>query len=518
MHPTAEKTRIHSLNANWRQWGAGVLLAGVFIFFYAKTFSMLANAWLHNSNYSHGVLVPVISLYLIWLRKEMLLEAGAAPNYLLGLPLTAAGVFMALLGQAGSVAVVQELSIVVSITGLVLLILGTGVLKILWFPIAYLLFMLRFWETFTEGLHLPFQVFSCAVATRLIQAIGVPAFGDYIYIELPNKTLEVARECSGVNYFISVIAIGVPLAYVTLKSWPRRLILAVCVLVTALLANSIRVAFISTLVYYDVSGDLHGPYHMLQAMFVAVLGFFVLFTGAWALSKFPYRKPPDGLPSGPGSTMARPGLKGRRLWPPAVIAAVILAAAGSYTNLYSPPPIPLKKDLKEFPYEIGRWKGSQSAPDFTVYRANGVDHELSRTYSRGDGNAIKLYIGYYERQDQSKELVNYQTAFLHAGSSEAVLPGGHGPLRVNKLMKSERGSNRFILFWYDLNGRIITGRVAAKAYTALDALFKRRTNGAVVIVYKDIPGEQAPPEEALIGDEYGEFIKYLSQTLGDFLP
>ncbi|MEK7773418.1 MAG: exosortase, partial [Deltaproteobacteria bacterium] len=281
--------KAHTVSAATDHAGIGVylaaaFLAGGFFFSYAGVFKALTGAWWNNSAYSHGFLVPVASLYIIWTERDRLKRLTPSTGYIAGFAILAIGIGMLLTGNAAGVMVIQELSIIVTLTGVALMVLGADFLKALWFPIAYLLFMLRFWDFIAARLHYPFQNFSAFLGTKLLNIIGIPAYRESIFIELPNITLKVADVCSGVNYLISVLALGIILAYLTVKGLTRSIILVCAGIVIATLANGVRVALIGTLSFYNLSGDLHGPYHVLQAMFVAAAGFAALFAGAWALS------------------------------------------------------------------------------------------------------------------------------------------------------------------------------------------------------------------------------------------
>ena len=92
-----------------------------------------------------------------------------------------------------------------------------------------------------------------------------------------------------------------------------------------------------------------------------------------------------------------------------------------------------------------------------------------------------MYVGYFERQEQGKELIADSSLNL---LDKADLVELNGPRRVslNRVVREHDGERRETLFWFDLNGRIVTNAYAAKAYSIQDAMFRRRTNGAVVAV------------------------------------
>ena len=497
-------------------WFWGAVIAGAFLFCYAKVFADLVRIWLDNGVYSHGFLVPFISLYLIRLRRKKLEGLRPSPSYRFGLPVTAAGLAMLLTAHAGGVLFFREVSLLITIVGIVLLLLGTPFLRALWFPIAYLSFMLTIWGTFIARLQMPLQTFSAMMAAKLIHFAGIPVYRESVYISLPNITLQVASVCSGVGNLISVLAIGIPLAYLTLKSWPRRIILVFGAVIIAILGNGLRVALIGTLAYYDMAGDLHGPYHLLQAMLVSFIGFFALFAGAWILAKgpagsSPVSPPETGLPPSPVERFGG-GAKKQMLF----FTTGILLMTGSYVNFHHPSPVQLKMDIKRFPYEIGEWKGTEDRPDYGVFKTPGVDHELARVYRTTHGSEVKLYIGYYESQEQGKELVNWKSEEFHRGASKvAITLNMNESIAVNKLIKAEGERKRIILFWYDLNGRIVTDRYTAKIYTTGDALLKGRTNGAVIMVSSDFEGAE---DRQQMPKATEQFIQRVMPLVRDYLP
>jgi exosortase len=269
-------------SSNYVYWG---FLVSAFTFCFARAFMSLVSVWTDSYIYSYGYLIPIISLYLIWQERDRLKKIRSEPSFFPGFTIFVVGLIILIAGHTSRVVSLQGISSVVSLIGIALLLLGWRYLSVLLFPLLYLLFMVPFWDRLTEHLHVPFQNFSAMIGTSLLQLVGIPAYRSTIYIELPNITLEVARVCSGVNNLIAVAAIAIPLAYITLHSWTRRLILFFSGIAIAIFGNCLRVALIGVLAYYKMAGDLHGPYHILQGLTVSYVGFAALFVCAWILSR-----------------------------------------------------------------------------------------------------------------------------------------------------------------------------------------------------------------------------------------
>jgi exosortase len=267
----------------------GILLFA-FIFAYKHVFSSLVEVWLTRDDYSYGILIPFISLYFIYAKRKELKKVPLEPKMSYGLVPTMIGGIMLLSGSIGSVITLQQYSIIVIIPGLVLMLFGIQFLKAVSFPLVYLIFMIPNLDNVFIKLRLPLQLLSAKMASVMLGLLNIPVLQYAQYLELPGTTLEVADACSGLNYLMSIIAIGIPLAYFTQKNWLSRIVLILFALIVSIFANSVRIAFIGMWVY-NGGEDLHGPSHIFRAFFVSVIGFVFLFIAAWILSRFPLRMP-----------------------------------------------------------------------------------------------------------------------------------------------------------------------------------------------------------------------------------
>jgi exosortase len=342
-----------------RRWTLRIgFLIALFLFLYAPVSMSLMKAWWARDDYSHGFLVPFISLYLIWYRWERVDQLQVQPALLSGLSVIMAAGIMLLFGDAGGVITLQALSFVVMVAGLVLCLLGRDYLKALSFPIAYLLFMIPIADYLLAPLHWNFQLMAAKMGVGILQTLGFAVYLENQFIVLPHITLEVAKACSGINYLISIIAIGIPLAYVTQKNVWCRFVLVVSAVMIGVIANWVRVAGIGIWAYYG--GEvLHGPFHIFQGLFVAQLGFISLFAGAWLLAKI---KVPCSLPEGAHFSQGK-AVSGKRdpkyqnLFSSRSWFAAVLTLAGllGYLSFQDRHPVSLKEELTLFPLTIESW-------------------------------------------------------------------------------------------------------------------------------------------------------------------
>jgi EpsI family protein len=455
-----------------------VLVAAALIFAYREALAAMVGMWDNSPMYSYGYTVPFVSAYLLWSRRQAWRALPPRPAWAPGVAVLLAAMGMTVTARAGGIQILDQVAFLVALTAAVLLLFGTAYLRATWASLAYLLLMIPIWDGFTEPLHEPFQQRSAAIGVWLLHVIGVPAFREGTFITLPNMQIEVARVCSGVNYLVAVIALGLPLGYVFLRGNGRRLLLLGVAVVVAALSNGLRVALICTLAYYDVGSPLHGPFHMLHGLFVAGVGYVVLFAGLRVLA------PRDGdQPAAPAVTSAMGRLRAVSLTP-AIVLGVVLVLMGSRAMARESTPVPAAAALTTLPGTLGPWTADPPLATRSAEAAEafpGADIEIVRRYRRGDGAVVDLYLGYFAAQRQSKELVTHRSADLHRRSTVVAIGGAGGAAFAANYAAADRtGVER--LFWYEVDARTETDRSVVQARTLWNAIWSARSNGSVVVL------------------------------------
>lgn len=489
-------------------WGAAACLVGGFLFCYGPILVGMVLQWWNVSFYSYAFLIPVVSAYLVWIRRDQLLALVPQPHYMGGAILLGAGILALLIGQAGGIKALQQVSLLITLPGMVLWLFGKAVLRALWLPISFLWFMLPIWEVLADPLHVPFQVFSANLGVMFLRGVGIPVFQDGVFIYLPNITLEVARACSGVNYLIAVLATSIPLATIVLTAVWKRVVLVLLAMAVSALANSLRVALIGMLAYYDLSGDLHGPYHILHGVFVSLIGYGVIFGGLWVLS----RGQQPVVYAGSGRLWKFSWDQVRIAW---IGLAMFLVLVGVLRYVDRSQPVPLKQSLSELSLQNAGWVEKEVVP---IGKVEGADQSVSRSYHGISGGDVRLSLWYFESQTQGKELVSPGTAKLHADAKRVRLNiREQRDIELNRRFTHDGNRAQMVLFWYDLNGRILANPQMVKLYTAYDAVVHGRTNGALVWVSADLPSDdQAGRNQA--AEILAKFIGALYSGLDRHLP
>jgi len=501
-----------------------VFLIVVFLFVHRETLRTLPTMWVDHDRLE-GFLVPLASLFLVWRKRHQLAALTPRPSLVSGAFVTLLAGALLVLGKVGAVYVLQEISLLVSIIGLVLLLLGPSYLTALCLPIALLSFMLTILEDLTNPLHWPFQLLTARQATAIMHLVGFPALLDRQFIVLPHITLEVARVCSGINYLISVLAIALPLAHLTLRTWPGRLALIVSGVAIGIVANWARIVLIALWSAHGGQG-LHGPFHVLQGMFVAWVGYAFLFLGSWLLSRAEPRFPACRLersvspvPTQENRRAATPeeGPAACAAWHRAWgVAVVVLVALSAYLYFYAGRPTVLRMDLAAFPQHIGDWIGETIPIRDAPLRMSGADAELLRSYRNREGDALQVYVGYLSSQSPGKKIPNDATGELHGGADRVTLGLSTGESVVinDRRFARERNTPR-LLFWYQTDGQIVADRYRMKLATMRNALLSGRTHGAFVSVRLDTRGDRDSERQ---WKEAERFLQALVPALRAYLP
>lgn len=436
----------------------------------------MVHLWDNSPMYSYGYLVPAISLCLLWSRRSALATLTMRPSLLAGGTVLTLWAAMLVVGHLAGVQLLQQLALIVALVGVVLLVFGRRCLSTVWAPIAYLLLMVPLWDGFTEPLHEPFQRFSASIGVWILRIMGVPVHQEGNLLTLPALTIEVARACSGVNYLIAVVALGLPLSYLLLRGVWRRVLLVGSAVGIAALSNGLRVALIGALAHWEIGSPLHGPFHTLHGLFVSAVGFIVIFVGLWLLA--PARAASDvkatAASKGPdAASFRRPGL--------IACAAAWVWLVAVFAAAYEPRPVSLIASFDRMPDRLGAWTADSLALPPTITAWPSADKRWLRRYRNPEGRQADVFVAYFEAQHQRKEVVDHRAGALHRSASALTLAirGQEAPLVVNSI--SARTTPDAV-FWYEMDGATESGATAAKLRTLWHALTRSRTNGAVVVV------------------------------------
>ena len=213
----------------------------------------------NDPNYSHGLLIPLVALYLMKQRFGLLREVQARPSSIGLLVIVPSLLLFAMASVAGE-QFSQRVSFVALLYGLVLFLEGKEVAKLFLFPIALFFFAIPLPYILYNAIAFPLKLVATKIAAAAIRLFGMPVFRDGNIINLPHTTLEVVDACSGIRSLMTLITLAFLLASFQLRSFWKRTLLMLLALPIAVLANSGRVAITGLLTKSNPawgSGTLH---------------------------------------------------------------------------------------------------------------------------------------------------------------------------------------------------------------------------------------------------------------------
>jgi exosortase A len=236
----------------------------------------MVDTWLNHSDNSHALLVPFIVLFIVWQKREELGRVEISGS-LWGWLLLAGSLAIYVVSYIGGIAFFARLMIVASLTGLLWCCLGRQAIRVLVFPLAFLVFMVPVPDTVLGMVSFPLQLLATKISVGMIQFCSIPVFREGNMLFFTNTQLEVAEACSGIRSIVSLSMLSILFAYMSLKGWWRKAILVLSAIPIALLANVPRISGTGVLAHYFGDQVARGFLHEFSGMVVFALGMLVLF-------------------------------------------------------------------------------------------------------------------------------------------------------------------------------------------------------------------------------------------------
>ena len=261
-----------------RKWWQGIqigLLTTALLYLYAAVLPPLIADWLNDPNYSHGILVPALSAYFVWDRRHKLAPLSPQPHWG-GLVMLLCGLVMLFFGHLAAELFLMRSSMVVVLTALVWYLLGRQHVRILAFPLAFLLFMIPLPAILLNTITLPLQMLATQLSTSALQFVHLPVYREGNIIYLPHVTLEVVEACSGIRSLVSLLTLAVVFAYLTERQSGTRWLLSLSAVPIALVANACRIWGTGVLSHLYGTQAAEGFYHTFAGWLVFVVAFALL--------------------------------------------------------------------------------------------------------------------------------------------------------------------------------------------------------------------------------------------------
>ncbi len=280
---------------SWREIGRHnyikmLIIAALFCFLFHNEIERIVSRWT-EPNWSHGLLIPLFSLYFINQYTKDILSLQTRPNYL-GLFFLICGIaFYALNGASPSgYAYLQPISMIAVLGAVVLFLGGWRLMKYTWLPIAFLVFAVPLPQRYYVALTMPMRHFAADITAVLLNLLnGLEATTSGVIIDVMYKgqhlePLNVAEACSGMRLLMAFLALGVAMAYLHYRPVWQRIILLASTIPIAIFCNIVRVTvtgFIYVLIHPKYT---QGIYHDMLGLGMLPLAFALYGFLAWFMT------------------------------------------------------------------------------------------------------------------------------------------------------------------------------------------------------------------------------------------
>lgn len=453
--------------------------------------------WIIREEYSHGFIIPFISLFLLYLSWPKIRNANKRPVYY-GLVFIVVGCITIFLGELSSLYIFVEYALVFLLLGLTFTAYGAEVFRYAAIPILYLLFMFPLPNFFLNNLSERLQIISSSLGVSLIRACDISVFLEGNVIDLGTYKLQVAEACSGLNYLFPLMSIAFLIAYLYRGPFWHKAVLFLSSIPITILMNSFRVGVIGVMVEYWGISMAEGFLHAFEGWAVFMLCMLILLGEVWVFAHVRHRSlglsdvlllQPVAVRE-PSDEQDSSGTRPLSYWPHlASILILLLGLIISHSIKGRQELIPQRLEFSRFPMEIDGWQGHASRLPMKIIDTLKLDDYLLADYVHRDvPGPVNLYIAWYDTQSKGQSVHSPSSCIPGGGwiieDLRTITAGGielHGQaLKVNRVDIRKGSDHQLVYYWFQQRGRIITNEYLAKWYLFLDGLMLNRTDGSLV--------------------------------------
>lgn len=493
--PTANQPAASLTSAKWLVIVLSIHILLVTALFHGSLLSMVST-WLRTDMYAHGFLIPPLCAYLAWRLRGHLSTLSVRPEPRVLILTFGAGMAW-LFANLVDVNVIQELAYIAVLVSGIWAIVGTAVARQFAFPLGFLFLAVPM----GSGLIPPLMEFTADTTEYLLRASGIPVFREGMFMYLPTGTWSVVEACSGVNYVIASVTLGLCYAHLNYLSLWRQSAFIIASIIAPVLANSARAYFIVLVGHLSDMRFGTGDDHIVFGwIFFGVVMMLMFWVGS-------YWQQHEATPPGPGSSKSIGGVSVSSLTKACVITLTCAAfwpALSAVINRGSDPVefVALEAPLAQAGWQIAEetlWQWQPFQP--------GADQELDQVYSMQSSTqsvTLGLHLRQYLRQGQGTELVdtslrpwrpessNWEVVNLHSVTTDLEIPASVDEARL----VSDRGE-LLAWSWYRIDGQHITNQYLAKLLEARQQLFQGQRRGSRVFVSTPTNGDTAKARESI---------------------
>jgi len=270
-------------------WFAAYIAACVLVFL--APLRGLIHIALSSDTYSHILLIPFISLVLGWMERERLFQtlersrSSAAVLFCAGALLGAFGWRNSFPSAGGGWPCIAILGFVILIWAGFLAFYGAAAFKAGIFPLLFLLLMVPLPGFLLDRFIMWLQIGSADVAEWIFHVSGTPILRQGMFFTLPQVTIEVAKECSGIRSTQALLITCLVAGHLFLRTNWRRAVLLAAAVPVLVIKNGVRISTLTLLAVRVDPSFLTGHLHHDGGFVFFMLAMLILLPLFWWLQK-----------------------------------------------------------------------------------------------------------------------------------------------------------------------------------------------------------------------------------------
>lgn len=491
--------------ANWRTPLAslGFLWLSILVLYEQTAFSMVA-IWARSNAYSHGFVVPLITLWLLWRIRHSLAVLQPRPSRSVGLlMLGAAGLWLA--GDLVAVNVATQFALVALLVLSVPAVLGWEVASLMAFPLGFLFFSVPIGDFMTPYL----MEWTADFTVTALRLSGIPVFREGQHFVIPSGSWSVVEACSGIRYMMASITVGSLFAYLSYRGLVRRLLFIGVAILVPLVANWLRAYLVVMIAHLSGNEFGVGFDHIVGGwVFFGFVIFSMLFIGA----RWSEEWKPEPAPEGVSASRFKRSLRSDGVYASPLATVVVLVivispwlisqvlARGGSTAPVSLVDPKLHAGWQLTSLSPGTWVPIVQFPSAVAHTA----------YLGPHGQVVGMHLSYYRQQDNQRKLVGSGNKLVNSddvhwaqlsGGRESVTVAGKqfnvttATLGQQRAGLSSSGQRLQVWRWYWVDDHFTSSDAMAKILGAKSRVTGRGDDGAIVVLYTPL-NSRLPEAEA----------------------
>lgn len=501
-----------------------LLLLPLFLAAYWVPLRGMANVWLRNEDYSYGFMIPLVTAYLIWEKRESLrtVQIRSAWGALLPLVVMVLVSLYGILGSSGNVSMPAVPLLVMLFTYFCF---GGEVLRRLLLPLGFLFFMIPVPAVIERTLGIWLKGISSRLGGEIVRLCGVPVHVSGNVIDLGVSQLQVVDACNGLRYLFPLIALGVLYGHFFEKARWKKLLCVVAALPIAVASNGLRIGVIGILTDRFGPAMAEGFMHDFSGYAVFLIAFLLFFVLGRVLALFPPRQPGSagGKESAPNQAPAT-GSSDRHVNRAVLTASLILFLVGGLSlSTHALPAVKLAGGIAGFPLKFGPWSGQADFIDPEIVAKSGAEESFSARYGNGGSDQVSLYIGYRSTAFLENENFFHSPTVCLPSAGWKVLRSTRrtidnvprfGSITVTEMLTEQFGSRQLVYFWFQTKSAATHDKNINRFHLALHALRRDNTYDLFIRPIAQVrPGEtEAEAERRMDG-----FVREMMGALSSYI-